>query len=237
MPNFLHVVAIQEIDAGTKVIKTAKSSVIGLIGTAPNATSAAFPLDTPVLVTGSKVPETLGNSGTLPGTINSIFTQIGAVLVVVRVESEETLVAGLDVFLASESTIHVKPQILIAPEFSGDEELLTAMIPVAEKLQAIIVADGTKKIVVGRVNKKYEDVKIEAFIYIPAAGLQNTNPARVELYGRNPRINETIPQSLSTFYTVSHYGTPVKSRTRDVLSAVFRSEPIDTPSVSYAFAM
>jgi phage tail sheath protein FI len=140
MPNFLHGVEIQEIDVGTKVIKIAKSSVIGVIGTAPNAT---FPLNTPVLVTGSKVPETIGNAGTLPDAIDSIFTQIGAVLVVVRTESEETLIAGLNAFLAAESTIHVKPQILIAPGFSGDEEVLTAMIPVAEKLKAVIVADGS----------------------------------------------------------------------------------------------
>jgi phage tail sheath protein FI len=139
MPNFLHGVEIQEIDAGTKVIKTAKSSVIGVIGTAPDAT---IPLNTPILVTGSKVPETIGSTGTLPDSISCIFDQIGAVLVVVRVESEETIIAGLDVFLASESTIHVKPQILIAPGFSGDEEVLTVMIPIAEKLKAIIIADG-----------------------------------------------------------------------------------------------
>jgi phage tail sheath protein FI len=142
MPNFLHGVEIQEIDAGTKVIKTAKSSVIGVIGTAPDAACPAFPFNTPVLITGSKTPEALGNTGTLPSAISSIFDQIGAVLVVIRVESEETLDAGLDAFLASESTIHVKPQILIAPGFSGDETVLTAMIPIAEKLKAVIVADG-----------------------------------------------------------------------------------------------
>jgi phage tail sheath protein FI len=142
MPNFLHGVEIQEIDAGTKVIKTAKSSVIGVIGTAPDAVCPAFPLNTPVLITGSKIPESLGNTGSLPSAISSIFDQIGAVLVVVRVESEETLAASLDAFLASESTIHVKPQILIAPGFSGDEEMLTAMIPIAEKLKATIIADG-----------------------------------------------------------------------------------------------
>ena len=146
MPNFLHGVEIQEIDAGTKVIKTAKSSVIGIIGTAPDAN---IPANVPILVTGSKVPETLGNAGTLPSAITSIFDQIGAVLVVVRVSEEvgenesveDNVIAGLDAFLASESTIHVKPQILIAPGFSGDSEVLTAMIPVAEKLKAIIIAD------------------------------------------------------------------------------------------------
>ena len=94
-------------------------------------------------MTGSKVPENLGIAGTLPSAINSIFDQIGAVLVVVKIEDEEKIIAGLDAFLASESTIHVKPQILIAPGFSGDSEVLTAMIPIAEKLKAIIVADAS----------------------------------------------------------------------------------------------
>jgi phage tail sheath protein FI len=162
MANFLHGVEIQEIDSGTKVIKTAKSSVIGIIGTAPDAEDSAFPTNTPILITGSKVPESLGKTGTLPKAIKSIFEQIGAVLVVVRIidniidnnesnnddnnennlENENKIIDELDVFLAAESVIHVKPQILIAPGFSSNAEVLTAMIPIAEKLKAIIIADS-----------------------------------------------------------------------------------------------
>ncbi len=62
---------------------------------------------------------------------------------------------GIEAFLSSESIIHVAPRILIAPGFthqlpeteSKEEKsknpIVAALIPVAEKLRAIIVADGT----------------------------------------------------------------------------------------------
>ena len=151
--QFLHGVEVQEIDSGSRVIRTAKSSVIGIIGTAPEADNEAFPLNTPILVTHSnRLAEKLGIEGTLKSSIDSLFTQIGAVCVVVRVtetedESEDqttkdNIITGLEAFLASESTIHVTPRILIAAAFTNDTEVLTAMIPIAERLKAIIVADG-----------------------------------------------------------------------------------------------
>ena len=72
MPDyFLHGVEVVEIDNGPRPIRTVRSSVIGLIGTAPdldaairpatfaddeswNAAKAAFPLNTPVLIAGSR---------------------------------------------------------------------------------------------------------------------------------------------------------------------------------------
>jgi phage tail sheath protein FI len=147
MPNFLHGVEIQEIDSGPKVVRTVKSSVIGIIGTAPDS---EIPENAPTLITSSKVPETLGNTGALPDAINSIFDQIGAVLAAVRVapsadpkvDVKGKIIENIEAFLAAESAIHVKPQILIAPGFSGDSDVLTAMISVAEKLKAIIIADS-----------------------------------------------------------------------------------------------
>ncbi|MDR0552572.1 MAG: phage tail tape measure protein [Holosporales bacterium] len=159
MSNFLHGIEVQEIDSGSRIIKTAKSSVIGIIGT---ATDSDVPANVPILVTGSKLPETFGNTGTydvcgtLPSAIKSIFDQIGAILIVVRVESEEDIAGGLGAFLASESTIHVTPRILIVPGFSGDTEVLTAIIPVAEKLKAIIVADASTGPKLGSTIKQLE---------------------------------------------------------------------------------
>lgn len=148
--QFLHGIEIQEVDSGSRIIRTAKSSVIGIIGTAPEADKKLFPLNEPILVTGGGKITNLGIAGTLPSAINSIFDQIGAVLVIVRVSDEETedqttkdnIIAGLTAFVASESTIHVTPRILIAPEFTSDVDILTAMIPIAERLKSIIIADG-----------------------------------------------------------------------------------------------
>lgn len=44
--DFLHGVEVLEIDSGSRVIQTVKSSVIGIVGTAPNADPGAFPLNT-----------------------------------------------------------------------------------------------------------------------------------------------------------------------------------------------
>ncbi|MFP3026904.1 MAG: phage tail sheath subtilisin-like domain-containing protein [Wolbachia sp.] len=172
--EFLHGVNVIEVTSGAKVVRTAKSSVIGVIGTAPEADEQKFPLNKPVLVAGSlKEAAKLGKSGSLPSTINGIFSQIGATVVVIRVKEsensdpklkeEETLkniiggvdketgeYQGIQSFLSSESIVHVAPRILIAPQFTHQlpesenpkNPVVAALIGVAEKLRAIIVADG-----------------------------------------------------------------------------------------------
>jgi Phage tail sheath protein FI len=51
--EFLHGVNVIELTSGAKAVRTAKSSVIGVIGTAPEADEQKFPLNKPVLITGS----------------------------------------------------------------------------------------------------------------------------------------------------------------------------------------
>ena len=90
--NFLHGVEVLEIDTGSRPISTVRSSVIGIVGTAPLADEEAFPLNTPVLIAGSlreaaklKAKEDTENKGpgTLPDAMDSIFDQAGAVVVVI----------------------------------------------------------------------------------------------------------------------------------------------------------
>jgi phage tail sheath protein FI len=65
MPQtFLHGVEIVEIDTGPRPIRTARSSVVGIVGTAPNADPAAFPINTPVLVAGNRTLATSTTSST-----------------------------------------------------------------------------------------------------------------------------------------------------------------------------
>lgn len=137
MPEqFLHGVEVVEIDNGPRPIRTVRSSVIGLIGTAPTADAAAFPLNTPVLIAGSRLEAAkLGVTGTLPWAIEGIFDQAGAVVVIVRVaegateaETQAHILGGVDVetgqyqgvhaFLAAQSVAKVTPRILVAPGFS-----------------------------------------------------------------------------------------------------------------------
>ncbi len=140
--EFLHGVNVIEVTSGAKTVRTAKSSVIGVIGTAPEADEQKFPLNKPVLVAGSlKEAAKLGKSGSLPSAINGIFSQIGATVVVIRVKESEnsdpklkesetiqSIIGGVDketgeyqgieAFLSSESIVHVAPRILIAPQFT-----------------------------------------------------------------------------------------------------------------------
>ena len=167
MTNFLHGVNVTEINEGISTVRTSSSSVIGVIGTAPDANTADFPLNTPVLIAGSLTEAAkLGNSGTLPAALNGILAQTSAAVVVVRIaegvasgEGDDAITAaeatinnvigsvtadgtytGVYSFLAAKSKLGLTPRILCAPGFSV-KEVITEMISIAGRLKAIIVAD------------------------------------------------------------------------------------------------
>ena len=179
--HFLHGVEVVEIDSGPRPIRTIRSSVIGVIGTAPEADPRQFPYHTPVLIAGSrKEAAALGSTGTLPAAIDDIFDQTGALIVVVRVpdfddewidsefpkpggqpgselwfpnlpeiiggvDDETGQYRGIQAFLASEAEVHVTPRILIAPEYSHHPAVANALLSVAERLRAVVVADGPNR--------------------------------------------------------------------------------------------
>lgn len=138
--SFLHGVEVIEIDNGPRPIRTVRSAVIGLVGTAPDADDTQFPLNTPVLVAGNrleaaKLDTVGGKAGTLPRAIDGIFDQAGALVVVVRVEEGADdpatlsnviggidpvtgLATGVHVFRDAASVIGQTPRILIAPGFT-----------------------------------------------------------------------------------------------------------------------
>jgi phage tail sheath protein FI len=144
--DFLHGVEVIEIDDGPRPIRTVRSAIIGIIGTAPDADPVAFPLNKPVLIAGSRleaskldVSLTGTRLGTLPNAVDLILDQIGAAIVVVRVE-EGTAGAGqaagtlanilggaangsyqgVHAFLGAQSALGVAPRILLAPGFTGN---------------------------------------------------------------------------------------------------------------------
>lgn len=176
--QFLHGVEVVEIDSGPRPIQTVRSSVIGLIGTAPEAEEARFPYHTPVLIAGKRgEAAALGQRGTLPAALDDIFDQAGALVVVVRVpdgiierpslmhsaakdglleapwlpdvsaiiggvDPETGQYLGVQAFLAAESEVKVTPRILIAPEFSHHPAVVAELMGVADRLRAVIIADG-----------------------------------------------------------------------------------------------
>ena len=175
MPQtFLHGIEVLTIDSGPRPIQTVRSSVIGLVGTAPDADATAFPLNTPVLIAGSRLDaaklDTAGNgNGTLLDAIDAIFDQAGAVVVVVRVDEGvdaaatlTNIIGGVDAgtgqytgvhcFLAAKAVLGVTPRLLIAPGFTGDRPADTQnpgtylANPVVSELLAI--ADSLRAVII-----------------------------------------------------------------------------------------
>ena len=154
-------IEVVEINDGIRPISTVKSSVIGLIGTAPDADAAAYPLDTPVLVQGPRAAALLGDAGTLKDAYNAIYAQGASVAIVVRVDAgadaAEALAnvtgdaaegTGVWAFEASRSLLDMVPRILAAPGFTSTaaadpvSPVATNLIALAEKMRAVVIVDG-----------------------------------------------------------------------------------------------
>ncbi|WP_375682161.1 phage tail sheath subtilisin-like domain-containing protein [Bartonella sp. CE47NXGY] len=137
--GFLHGVEVVEVDDGTRPLRAVQSAVIGIVGTAPDADERAFPLNTPVLVAGSlsqaaKLDKTGKRQGTLPNALDLIFKQVGAIVVVVRVNEGDNENAtltnilggvnangayeGVHALIGAQSIVGQTPRILIAPGFT-----------------------------------------------------------------------------------------------------------------------
>src|SRR5574344_503489 len=148
MPDtFLHGVEVIELDGGSHPISTVASSVIGLVGTAPQG-----PVNTPTLILGSRseAVKIFGEDTegfTIPAALDAIFDQVGAAVVVVNVaeptnpqhinedtnELDPNLISlsdivggvntdgtykGLQCLLAARTECKVQPRLLIAPGFT-----------------------------------------------------------------------------------------------------------------------
>ncbi|QQQ17743.1 phage tail sheath subtilisin-like domain-containing protein [Brevundimonas vitis] len=168
---YLHGVEVVELNDGIRTIAAKATSIIGVVGTAPYADAARFPLDTPVLVTSAAqaaflkatLPENalINAEGTLPQAYAAIADQARTPIVFIRVaadpdaadqqalmvgaEDERTGVYGL---LAAKAMTGAKPKILIAPGFTHQQTggaanpVAIALKTVAARLRAIVVTDG-----------------------------------------------------------------------------------------------
>lgn len=148
--QFLHGVEVIEIDDGARPIQTVKSSVIGLVGTAPKG-----PVNTPTLILGSRAEAVkIFGSDTnfsIPQALDGIFDQAGAMVVVINVADPDNpthltnnildpakiglgdIIGGVDEqtgkykgvsgFLAANTEVGVTPRILIATGFTHQTPL------------------------------------------------------------------------------------------------------------------
>lgn len=156
--DFHHGVRVIEINEGVRPIRTIATAVIGIVCTASDADAAAFPLDTPVLVT--SVHAAIGKAGTLgtlAKTLDAIADQATPLIVVVRVAdgvgaddaakaADQTSkligtttaggqMTGMKALLTAQTVLGVKPRILAVPGLDAPA-VATELVSIAQALRA-----------------------------------------------------------------------------------------------------
>jgi phage tail sheath protein FI len=144
MPEtFLHGVEVVEITDGPRPIRTVRSSVIGLVGTAIG-TPTGFPINTPVLVTSASAATTLGASSYLGKALDAIFKQAGALVVVVRVATANDVagsvssLTGVHALRSAQSTLGYTPRVIVA-EGADAVTTIDDVKSVAASLRAVAI--------------------------------------------------------------------------------------------------
>lgn len=149
--DYHHGVRVQEINEGTRTIRTISTAIVGMVCTANDADESVFPLNTPVLLTDiDKASGSAGDSGTLARSLDAIAAQTKPVTVVVRVdeaEAEEETTSniiggykngrytGMKALLTAKSKLGVTPRILGIPGLDN-EYVAAELASVCQKLRA-----------------------------------------------------------------------------------------------------
>ncbi len=152
MSDYHHGVRVVEINDGTRTISTVSTAIVGMVCTADDADAAAFPLNTPVLLTNvlSAIGKA-GKKGTLASALQAIADQAKPVTVVVRVAEgatdaetisniigttdENGQYTGMKALLSAQTQLDVKPRILGVPGLDS-LEVATSLASIAQQLRA-----------------------------------------------------------------------------------------------------
>ena len=161
-----HGIKTNLLSTGSRPINLVATGIIGMVVTASaaagpvaDALNAAFPLDTPVLVTDIRdAIGKAGTDGTLKPALEAIADQVSPILVIVRVaegEGEEAdeetetnvigtigvdgVATGMQALLDAEVQLGVRPRILGCPGLDT-QAVTTALAVVAKKLRGFVYA-------------------------------------------------------------------------------------------------
>ncbi|MFN3456476.1 MAG: phage tail sheath subtilisin-like domain-containing protein [Novosphingobium sp.] len=160
----MHGLTITESATGVRTIARSSMAVIGLIATstavAPEnqgAIDAAFPHNTPVLVTSvDAAAGKAGSAGTLKAALEAIGDEASPLVIVVRVAEGEdqsetdanvigatdgNVYTGLQALLAAETVVGKRPRILGAPGLDT-QAVVAEMVIAARKLRAMVYASA-----------------------------------------------------------------------------------------------
>ena len=159
--TFIHGVTADLVLDGARAVRLSNYATIGLVGTAPDAPAADFPLDTPVVVRGPQGASALGANGSLPDALDGIFDQGAGTVVIVRVDDgadeaatlakvagDSAQQTGVHALLTSQAVLGVTPKILVATGWThqrpGDaaNPVAAELKAVADRLRAVFYVDG-----------------------------------------------------------------------------------------------
>jgi len=155
--DYHHGIRVQELEGGTRPIRTIATSVIGMVATGADADDETFPLDRPVLLTNvQQAIGKAGNSGTLPHVLTAIAQQASPLTIVVRVaegsDAAQTAAnvigtvtngqyTGLQALLTAQNgTPKIKPRIIGAPGLETSAAVIAELATVAQKLRGFAYA-------------------------------------------------------------------------------------------------
>ena len=208
----MHGIKVNELTTGARPIVPIASAVIGLVATATAAAGApaaaldaAFPLNTPVLVTDirSAIGDA-GTGGTLLPALEAIADQTSPILVVVRVapgedDAETTanviggnaggVATGMQCLLDAQAQLGIRPRILGCPGLD-DQEVTAEMVIVAKRLRGMVYARAIGDEVADVLTYREEFSARELMLIWPNFTNQFAGDAVARAMGLRARIDE-----------------------------------------------
>lgn len=167
--SYLHGVETIEIEKGARTIRTVKTAVVGLVGTAPiqDVEDEYKTINEPVLISSDvdavKYFGTAKDGFTIPQALNAIFDQGAGVVLVVNVfnpDKHESVAdvtkadiiggvdsvtgkrTGLQTFKDCYSLFGYFPKTIIAPVYCEDTAVVSEMQVICDKIRAIGIVDA-----------------------------------------------------------------------------------------------
>jgi len=208
-----HGIKTNLLTTGTRAIAPVATAIIGMVATATaavgpaaDALNAAFPLNTPVLVTDIRdAIGKAGTGGTLKPALEAIADQTSPVLVIVRVTegvddeaTEDAIIGtigidgvatGMQALLDAEVQVGVRPRILGVPGLDS-QAVVVAMAIVARKLRAFAYAAAIGDTIAEAVTYRDEFSQRELMLIWPNFTGDFAGDAVARALGLRARIDE-----------------------------------------------
>jgi len=211
----VHGLTITESASGPRALGAVSLAVIGIVATATapageqaDALDTAFPLNTPVLITGGVdiAAGNAGNAGTLGPALRAIGDQATPVVVVVRVAEGEdqaeteanvigttdgTTFTGLQALAVAEQRLGVKPQIIAAPGLDT-QSVIEEMVSIAKKLRGFVYAAAEGDSVAEALTYRANFGHRELMLIWPGTSDDFAGDIVARAIGLRARIDETV---------------------------------------------